>query len=256
MKYLFYSWKEVETKIKRADQILLLLDYDGTLTPIVSRPELAKLSKGMRNTLRLASQKYSTFIITGRSLKGIKEFVKLNGVCYSSSHGMVITGHGIKFIHSHVLKTQPTIRKITMKLGKRLKHIQGALIEYKVFSTAAHYRLVKNKDMKGFKKIFYEIVKTYKNVKVKEGKKVLEVMPNINWDKGKAVKLILNRCGKNTLPIYIGDDLTDEDAFSELKNGITIFVVSREKKNSNAKYYLKNVSEVKRFLERLTKKTF
>ncbi len=110
--------------------------------------------------------------------------------------------------------------------------------------------------MKGLKGIFEEVVGPHIDageVRVTQGKKVFEVRPNVEWDKGKAALRIIELVDpkKELMPFYIGDDRTDEDAFLALGDkGITI-LVSGELKESHAKFFLKNVREVETFLRKL-----
>ena len=82
------------------------------------------------------------------------------------------------------------------------------------------------------------------------GKKVLELVPNIHWDKGKAALFLLEKFNKTCLPVYVGDDVTDETAFNALKEyGITIRV--GKSKQTQAEYYLRGQWEVLRLLQYL-----
>ena len=87
-----------------------------------------------------------------------------------------------------------------------------------------------------------------------EGKMVLEVRPAANWDKGRYCLYLMNKLkykGEKIIPVYIGDDITDETAFKLLKKkGITIFVRG-ERKTSLAEYYLNSTNEVISFLKKL-----
>jgi len=138
-------------------------------------------------------------------------------------------------------------------MQKRLARIKGAIIENKGLTASVHYRLVSNADFQELERIFGEVTKTHLGeIKITRGKKVFEIRPNIDWGKGKAVLWIIDALRASAeRAIYIGDDHTDEDAFLALKDkGITI-LVSEKLKTSNAKYFLRNVSEVKIFLEKL-----
>lgn len=251
--YLFDCWKEIEEKIKRSASIFLLSDYDGTLTPIVERPELAALDKQMKYLLESLSRRegYKLGIISGRSLRDVKKLVGIEGIYYAGNHGFEIEGPETKLVHSAAEKVRPKIKEICTKLKKI--DANGAIVEDKGLTASLHYRLVFTSDVPRVEKAFRDIVKPCKEVKITKGNKVWEVRPGIEWDKGKAVLSILNAIGeKNVLTIYMGDDLTDEDAFEALANkGITI-LVSVSKKESKADYFLKNVDDVKRFLEVLS----
>jgi len=230
----------------------LFLDYDGTLTPIVKRPELAILSKKRKVILKKLSRspKLTIAIISGRKLADVKKTVGLNNIYYAGNHGFEISGPGIKLVHPKAQKYKPYLKQIAAKLKKSLKNISGIIIEDKDLCLSLHYRLAKSKDLKKIKTIFNRTIKPLKkHVKITFGKKILEVRPKINWHKGKAVLWLFKKLSQNKkdIPIYIGDDQTDEDAFKALrKKGLTIRV--GKSKGSRAQQCLKDIDSVYTFL--------
>jgi trehalose-phosphatase len=256
MKYLFSCWKKVEKALARG--ALLIFDYDGTLTPIVEKPESALLSEGMRNLLARASQYYALGIMSGRPLREVKKLVKLRGIYFSGNHGFEVEGPGIKFVKQEAEQARPILKKICDGLKGKLSRVEGVIVEDKGLTASIHYRLVAPKDFKRLEATFEREVKPYVDsgkIMVTRGKKVLEIRPKIEWDKGKAVLWVIDVVdpkGKLT-PVYIGDDQTDEDAFLALKNkGVTVLVAERRRR-SHAMFFLKNVAEVKIFLKELAK---
>jgi len=251
MRHLFIFWKEIKKVIKGKKKILLLLDYDGTLTPIVSRPSDAILGSQMRKSLVHLSraEKFDIGIVSGRRLSEVRGLVKVKGIYYAGNHGLEIKGPNIQFLHPNYIRFKPYIKKIKQELKNKLGDIRGILIEDKDITLSLHYRLVNQKDIRKIKNVFKKLTLPYlrnKKIKITEGKKVLEVRPPINWDKGKALGLIerLTKKTPSSLTIYIGDDQTDEDAFRVLKKkGISIFV-GKPKRKSHARYYLKDTGEV------------
>lgn len=254
MEYLFDRWEEVERAL--APGALLLLDYDGTLTPIVERPELAILSPGMRGLLKGVSRHYTLGVISGRSLADVKELVGLEDIYYAGNHGFEISGPNVEMVKPDAERVRPTLVKLCEELRGKLDNIKGAIVEDKGSTVSVHYRLVAEEEFGHLKNIFEKAVGPHIDsgiVKVTHGKKVFEIRPNVEWDKGKAViwiSGIVDPKGK-LRPIYLGDDRTDEDAFSALKEkGITI-LVSNGPIKSHAKYFVKNVDEVRIFFEKL-----
>lgn len=254
MESLFDSWGDIERAL--APGALLLLDYDGTLTPIVERPELALLPPDMKELLGRASRHYTLGIISGRSLAGVKELVGLEGIYYAGNHGFEISGPGIELVKPEAERVRPTLVNLCEELRTKLNDIKGAIVEDKGSTASVHYRLVAQEEFGRLKNIFEEAVRPHIDsgaVRVTHGKKVFEIRPNVEWDKGKAVlwiSSVVDPKGELT-PVYVGDDRTDEDAFSALKEkGVTI-LVSEEPIESNAKYSVKNVDEVQIFFEKL-----
>ena len=257
MKYFLSKWDDFAKAI-RGKHILLLFDFDGTLTPIVATPKEVKLSPDVKKYLKkLAKNKRITLgIISGRSLKDIKRLVGIKGIYYSGNHGLEVKGPGGFFIKPSLKKHSPYIKRIAKILGKKVRKIKGAILEYKRLSLSLHYRLVALKDMPRLRSIFKEVSTPYiraRKVKMAMGKKIFEIRPPVLWDKGKGVLKIEEMAGKkNPVKIFIGDDLTDEDAFRVLgKNDFSIRVI--RKKTSKAKYFLKNPNEVKKMLLKMTK---
>lgn len=101
MEHLLSVWSKVAMQLSNARHVLLLTDYDGTLTPIVERPELANLSKDIRRLLQtLAYQRYITVgVISGRALVDLKDKVGISGIIYAGNHGLEIEGPGISFVN-------------------------------------------------------------------------------------------------------------------------------------------------------------
>jgi alpha,alpha-trehalase len=237
----------------------LFLDYDGTLTPIVKTPQQAVLSKTRRAALsKIALAPHITLaVISGRMISDLKKRVGLKGIYYAGNHGFEIQGPRVNITHRKALSAKPLLRKIKAELKKSLKGIRGMIIEDKILTLSLHYRLVKARDFRTICRLFPKIVAPYKKtnkIRITHGKKVFEIRPNIAWDKGKAVLWFLKKIAKKSkaIPVYIGDDTTDEDAFKVLKRkGVTIRVGKTRK--THAQQHLRNVNAVYKFLESLVK---
>lgn len=260
--YLFEKWGELRGKLKNRP-LFIFLDFDGTLSPIKDTPDKAVLPEETRRILKRLSRKSSCKIavISGRALEDVKaKFGGLSNIIYSGNHGLEIEGPNIKFsplVSAGYLKA---INRIKVIFRRKLRSVKGAMVEDKGFSLSLHYRLVDDKQVPLARKIFRETVTRYvasARIKVGRGKKVLEVRPPLEWDKGKVVLWLLAKqrfakYGSGVLPVYIGDDLTDEDAFKALKRrGITIFVGSPDK-SSRARYYLEDTAGVARLLKNIS----
>ncbi len=235
----------------------LFLDYDGTLTPIVKKPGMAELSRTRRNLLiKLArSPRFVVAIVSGRMLSDITKRVGIKGIYYVGNHGFEIIGPKLKFTHPKAMTTKPILRKIKQELLRRLRNINGIIIEDKVLTMSLHFRLVKTGDLKKVGRTFQEIIRPFrraKKIRITRGKKVFEIRPNAKWHKGEAVLWLLKKLGgrDRIIPVYIGDDVTDEDAFRALKKQGTTFRVGKTRK-THARYRLKDVAEVYRLLELL-----
>jgi len=257
VQHVFDVWEEIERRLGSAKQVLLLLDFDGTLTPIVGRPEEAELSPEMEEILKFLAKKrgFKVAIISGRSLSDLKERIKIRDIIYVGNHGLEIEKGKKTFIYPEASKSIQTMKKLKKTLKAKLRSIEGTILEDKRVGLAIHYRLVKSSDLSELKRAVAQIFRPFLEkgkIRVTCGKKLLEARPPIIWDKGKAASMLLDSFKQeDPLSVYLGDDRTDEDAFSTLDGkGITVFVGKPRK--SKAKFFLKDVSEVAVFLNRLS----
>lgn len=246
--------EHVQKIAARSDQVAVFLDYDGTLTPIVSQPESALLSDSMREALRELAARTSVAILSGRDLDDVRQRVDIDGIVYAGSHGFDIAGpHGLR--RQATTEFLPSLDLTENELHKALDRIPGARIERKHFSIAAHYRNVKENNVSAVRQAVAEVAARHRDLRRIDGKKVYELLPNIDWDKGKAALWLLETLGlerENIRPIYIGDDSTDEDAFRALEQSGVGIIVAERSRRTVARYMLKDPGEVKLFLRKLT----
>jgi alpha,alpha-trehalase len=239
-----------------SDRLAVFLDYDGTLTPIVSHPQDAWLADSMRQALRELANSVPTAILSGRDLHDVRRRVEIDGIVYAGSHGFDIAGAGglrrqFGSAYLSVLDAAET------ELREALDEILGAQLERKHFSVAAHYRNVHASEAFRVALAVDAVAAKHHELRRIDGKKVYELLPRIEWDKGKAVMWLLETLGleqSGVLPVYIGDDCTDEDAFRALKRSGIGILVGDELQPTSATYLLKDPSEVERFLRTLIAK--
>lgn len=249
--YLFAHIDKILAKIKSTPKNFLFLDYDGTLVPIAPKPNQALLAQDKRDLLALLCQQFTVAIMTGRSLEEIKKIISIPEIILAGNHGFEIFSPWGSWVHPEARGFQKVISGLATSLEEALKPFLGAWVENKGLTLSVHYRLVKERGEEKIKSIFYHTIEGHKEkVRVTLGKKVLEIRPNVPWDKGKAVerlsKLYEVPQGHR---IYMGDDETDEDAFRALKEDITILV--GQKDTTAAKYWVKDTTEVWLFLKNL-----
>jgi trehalose 6-phosphate phosphatase len=236
---------EVKQALMAAPQILLVLDFDGTIAPIVETPELAKLPEATRSVLDLLNREpgVTLAIISGRALADVKRRVGID-LIYAGNHGLEIEGPGMSFRYPGLAKTEPILDKIAVDLAEGLKSIRGVLIENKRSSLSIHFRQVDDSKIPlVLKAVESACIPSEDSVELHGGKKVLEVRPKVDWNKGKAVEWILRQVGaEGTLPICIGDDKTDEDMFRALPSSVSIKVGSEP---TTARYRVSDPDEVR-----------
>ncbi|KAL4367356.1 hypothetical protein GQ457_05G014430 [Hibiscus cannabinus] len=246
-------------------QIVMFLDYDGTLSPIVADPDRAFMSKKMRKTVRKLAKCFPTAIVSGRCRDKVYNFVKLTELYYAGSHGMDIKGpekhsksnQDTELLFQPASEFLPMIDEVYKQLVETTKSTPGAKVENNKFCLSVHFRCVDEKKWSELAQQVKSVLKDYPKLRLTQGRKVLEIRPTIKWDKGKALEFLLESLGfancTDVFPVYIGDDRTDEDAFKILRDrgqGFGI-LVSKFPKDTNASYSLQEPDEVMDFLRRL-----
>ena len=236
-------------------ELLLFLDYDGTLTPIVATPDLAVLSEDMRQVIQKAMSVIKISIVSGRATQDVRSKVKLDGLFYAGSHGFeIVDPQGEVTVNEEAQKIRSVIDEVHGKLSERVKGISGALVENVKYTISAHYRLVSEEDFPLIETAVDAVLAEYPQLRKTHGKKVFELRPRIDWDKGRAVEWILTYLGydpSRQIPVYIGDDTTDEDAFRFLKDKGFGILVADPPKPSEAKYRIRHTEDVRDLLEQL-----
>lgn len=237
-------------------EIVVFLDYDGTLTPIVDRPQDAHLSSVMKESILQLCKNYLTIIISGRELSNLKEKVGVETLFYAGNHGFEFESpKNFNFSYEIGKEYIEDIQSIFKKIYSILKDVKGCIIENKKFTLSIHYRLVHETNYELISSTIDFLLPSYPKLSRHAGKKVIEIRPNIPWNKGIfSINLLKNmkKDNPNVIPIYIGDDLTDEDAFQLFNaNGITIKV--GQGSSTHAHYFLESPNEVRLFLDQLTR---
>jgi trehalose-phosphatase len=233
------------------------MDYDGTLSPIATCPELAYLPWNTKRILLNLSQRKEVLlgIISGRSISDVRSRVGLKQILYAGNHGLEISGPNIEFTHPKAKLAREEMLSIRDRLSHSLSGIPGLILEDKVLSLSLHFRQVEKDELEKMNKIFFDIILPLRDrIKLSTGSEVYNIMPPVDWDKGKAIQLIMGKCGENCLPLYLGDDLTDEDAFKVVKEAGGIGILVGERTDSASEYYLRSPKEVETFLAKLQAK--
>jgi trehalose 6-phosphate phosphatase len=242
----------------------MFLDYDGTLTPIVDRPEDAIISESMRDAIRGLADRCPVVIVSGRDRRVVQELMGVDDLIVAGSHGFDIwSPAGGAIEREEGAGFGGLLDEVKERLRAETSSIEGALVEPKKTSVAVHYRLVSEEERQRVKEIVDAVLAEHPDdLKVTPGKMVYEIQPKIEWDKGKAVLYLLETLDLNredVVPIYVGDDITDEDAFEALKGrGIGIFVGRADDpevggRSTSADYVLHTTQEVERFLDTLAR---
>lgn len=214
---------------RRAGRMLVALDFDGTLSPIVPRPEEAALLEGMADPLRRLSERGDTTvaIVSGRALADVRSRVDLPSAYYAGNHGFEIEGPGVERVHPWAAEARPALESCALALRAELSDEPGTEVEDKTWTLSIHYRRAEREGAEERVRAAVEAHCRRPGLRVTAGKKILEVRPDVDWHKGAATRFLLDVvAGGAPMPaVFIGDDRTDEDAFEvvrDLGGGIVV----------------------------------
>ena len=244
----------------------VFLDYDGTLTPIVDWPDDAIMSESMRDAVRRLAHVCTVCVVSGRDRQVLQELMGVDDLVVAGSHGFDVWTPARGAIEwPDGARFDVLMGEVEARLREAMRSIEGALIEPKTMSIAAHYRLASDEDRQRIKGIVDALIAEHpEELRVMAGKMVWEIQPRVDWDKGKAVLYLLKELDldhEDVMPIYLGDDITDEHAFEALADrGIGIFVGRADDpevagRSTSANYALHTVQEVEQFLHLLAQWT-
>ncbi len=239
----------------------VFFDFDGTLSEIVENPDAARLVDGAADALTALSAQCPVAVLSGRDLADVRRRIGLPGIWYAGSHGFELTGpDGAHHENAEAATSIPVLERAAAELTDQLGDIAGVMLEHKRFGVAVHYRNTA-RDRVG------EVAAAVRNagrrtaLRVTTGREVIELRPDVNWDKGKTLRWVLDHIRGDEqpgplLPIYLGDDITDEDAFDAVHDdGIAILVRHSDDgdRATAASYALDNPARAAEFTERLAR---
>jgi trehalose-phosphatase len=245
----------------RERPVALFLDYDGTLTPIVARPELAVLDDATRGALEDVAERCFVAVISGRDLDDVRAMLR-DGTADGGVHLWVAGSHGFDLTAPDGSRTElaeardhlGALDAAADDLERSLAAIPDAWVERKRFAVAAHFRQVEDARVPEVEAAVDQVVETHPGLRKTGGKRIFEVRPDIDWDKGTALWSLFDRVGLHrgeVLAVFIGDDLTDEDAFLALGDDGVGIVVADEARPTAADARLGTPDDVRRFLVEL-----
>jgi len=235
------------------NKITIFLDYDGTLTPIVSRPEAAILDASTRDVLAGLVEHCPVTIVTGRDIGVAREFIRLDQIGYVGCHGLDIQGPvGSGLRYEVAAEWLPLLEVAESCLRHQLDGIEGVIVERKRYSLSAHYRLVDPRDISRVEQAVTDVLTRYPKLRREGGKMLHELRPDIDWHKGSAVAWMLEATSKfSSGAIYIGDDETDENALNFLSGTGIGIVVGTEDRQTDARYRVRDPFQVLQLLQRI-----
>jgi trehalose-phosphatase len=239
--------------LAEARRVTAFLDFDGTLAPIVRRPELARLDPAARTAVARLAEVATVAIVSGRHLDDLIARVNLRGIAYGGSHGLEVQRRdGRRTKHGHPETYDDEVRRAADLLIEHAADHPGTQVERKPFSVAIHYPHSEPQQEAHFRSGVRALGARFERLEVLAGKHVLEFRPRSGWNKGDVVKLLLQEEARDTLAIVLGDDVTDEDAFRAVEpEGHAIHVGAEPAWRSSAQFRLESPAEVRDWITRL-----
>jgi trehalose 6-phosphate phosphatase len=252
-------------RVAVAASVVVISDFDGTLTPIVSHPDLVRLDARVRDMLQRFADRpgWLVALISGRALTDLRDKIRLPDVVCAGNHGFEIEGPGLSFTHPGAIQARPALHRFHATLVERFASVSGIRIENKELTLSIHWRHAAAGDRDAIMDETRRMLGAFPMLRLTLGKCVAEVRPNVPWDKGAAARWLLEqfapemlgpaappaKATPEPLVIILGDDRTDEDMFRALPHAVTMKV--GDPSESAANYCLPSPEHVIRSLARL-----
>lgn len=231
---------------------VVMLDFDGTLVAFEPKIDQVRMGVRMRRAFTACARRYPTAVITGRAIASVRQHIRMRSIALVGNHGLEWDLKGERGAVTLSAASTRALEHMYRSLKSLRKDFPGALVENKKYSICFHYRMVKKALQPEAVRAARQLVRKVKapSFRIVEGEYVLNVLPRRRYNKGTAARMIAKRLGRpgHPVPIFIGDDVTDEDAFRTLSHGVTVHVKNGKHAKSAARYYLRDIQEVGKFL--------
>lgn len=233
--------------------VAVFLDYDGTLTPIVDDPDAAVLEETTARTLEVLGRRCPVAVVSGRDLDDVRARVGLDDVYYAGSHGFdLLEPDGRRHAQPDARGARGELDSAEEQLRDRLRGVEGVIVERKRYGVAVHYRRVPRGEVEAVLGAVQQVASAHQHLQVGAGKQVRDLRPDVEWDKGAALRWILDQEPDppgGVVAVYAGDDVTDEDAFREVREqGIGLVVEGEEDRPTRAHYRVRDPAEMQQVL--------
>ena len=238
--------EEIHERIATVPGLVFCTDFDGTLAPIETDPDAPEITPENRRILEELRDhdRIRVAVVSGRALDDVRERVGIEGIAYAGNHGLELHRNGSTTVHPVAAKRRERLQRIREHLEDRLEPIEGTAIEDKAVTLTIHFRRTPDEEVPAVREAVQDTVSRFGDDRIEctDGKQILELRPAVRWHKGMAVSLLAASQPDDWLPIYIGDDTTDESAFrAVMPDGIAIHVGHDE---TDASYQVPSQSDV------------
>jgi trehalose 6-phosphate phosphatase len=248
---------ELAAALLAADRVLLGTDFDGTLVPLRDDPTECVLDEPTRALLAAIHRPphVHVAVVSGRLVEDVRGRIGLEAITCAGNHGLEIIGEGIRFREPTAGACEELMQTLAEDLRESLANVDGANLEHKQLTLTVHVRKVDADARPAVRAIVARAARhavTSGHVRLHGGKDVIELRPNVDWHKGRAVEWLADQlqCRRESR-VFIGDDETDEDAFITCHDGITIRVGDPDR--PTAARFVATTEDVRRFLTHLAR---
>jgi len=252
-------WRARETvadRLAAAPGVVCCLDFDGVLAPIVDDPGAAAMPPPLRERLVALRECESVrvAVVSGRELEDLRDRVDVDGLAYAGNHGLERRVDGQRSVAAAARRSTAAVSRVCDRLGDRLAHVPGVGIEDKDLTATVHVRGVPDERVPEVERVVGETVEEVTtadggSLEIRDGKAIREIRPAVGWDKGRAVDRLVDEAPDGWLPLYVGDDVTDEDAFEALRERDRGFGVLVGERGTAADYRLESQRAVRELLD-------
>ncbi|AWG98702.1 haloacid dehalogenase [Rhodococcus ruber Chol-4] len=245
------------TAMLRTRRYAVFLDFDGTLAHLADDPSAATLVDGAAEELARLARYCPVGVISGRDVADLQARVGVPGLWYAGSHGFELVGpDGTYHRHEAADRAVPDLGQLAVALRDSLAAVPGVLVEPKRFTVAVHHRHVAGDRMDEVLAAVRDAAGRDGPLRVTHGRGVTELRPDVEWDKGRAVAWVLDhvRGAGDPMPVYIGDDLTGDEAFGALTStgiGVVVRHPGEGDRRSTAQFAVDGPDRVREILQRL-----
>lgn len=241
---------EIVDQLADATGLLVGIDFDGTLAPIAADPDEPTITTACQQAIeRLAAHPDTRVaVISGRELADLRGRVGLDGIVYAGNHGLELDRGSGTDEQLDAARHRQTLRTVLADLGDRLTEIPGVEIEDKGLTATVHVRQTPDERVDEVEDaVTTAVERADSELRIEPGKQVFELRPPVDWDKGSAIRSLSNEMPTGWRAVYLGDDVTDDDAFREVRpDGVGVLVGSRA--DAEADYRLPTQADVAPFL--------
>jgi trehalose 6-phosphate phosphatase len=241
---------DLVARLAGTDGLVVCLDFDGTLAPVVDDPDEARIDPATRSAVASLADRpgVAVGVVSGRGLADLTGRVGIDGIAYAGNHGLELRRGDGRAVHPIAAAREQRVERVCERLRERVGDVAGFHVENKRLTATAHFRQTPADAVGTVVSAVERAVDRTPGLCVEPGKQIREIRPAVPWDKGDTVRLLAEDAPRGWTELYVGDDVTDEDAFRAVQpEGAGVRVGDPE--GSKADYCLADRDDVPPFLE-------